>query len=82
MKTLHHSILSVRSDEELYIDVQILIIFWRSSSLSISINGEAAHMHVAGVEKLLGVDQSDGTARQATVNGFSVQELLTRAILR
>ena len=27
MKTSYHSILSVRSDEELYIDVQILIIF-------------------------------------------------------
>jgi hypothetical protein len=37
-------------------------------------------MHVAKVEKLLGVDQSDGTARQATVTGFSVQKLLTRAI--
>ena len=37
-------------------------------------------MHVAKVEKLLGVDQSDGTARQATVTGCSAQELVMRAI--
>ena len=48
--------------------------------LSISINGEAAHMHVAGVEEMLGVVQSDVMARQAVVTGLSAQKLMMRAI--